>query len=127
MFPILTPDILCFFDGHTGALSLYEALARRLLAEYPATEIRVKKTQIGFYDGHLYCCASLTPVRPKAQRPDPFLTVTFSLDAPADSPRPVVAPIRVNRYTHHVLIGSAADIDGELMDWLRASRNLRYR
>lgn len=124
---IITPDILFFFDGHPGALGLYEALAGALLAEFPATEIRVQKTQIGFRDRQVYCCASLTPVRRRAERPDPFLTVTFGLDAPADSPRLVCVPVRPSRCTCHAIIGVPEDIDGELMDWLRASRNLGYR
>ena len=124
--PILTPDVLFFFDGHAGSLPLYEALAQRLLAEYPETQIRVKKTQIGFHDGRLYACASLTPVRRKANRPDPFLTVTFSLDAPDPSPRLVCAPVRPNRFTHHAIIGAPSDIDGELMAWLRASHDLGW-
>ena len=122
--PILTTDILFFFDGHAGSLPLYEALAKRLLSEYPETQIQVKKTQISFHDGHLYACASLTPVRRKSERPDPFLTVTFSLEAPSLSPRLVCVPIRPNRYTHHAIIGDAGDIDGELMNWLRASHDL---
>ena len=122
--PILTPDVLFFFDGHAGSLPLYEALAQRLLAEYPETQIRVKKTQIGFHDGRLYACATLTPVRRKANRPDPFLTVTFSLDAPDPSPRLNCVPIRPNRFTHHAVIGDISDIDGELMGWLRASHDL---
>ena len=122
--PILTPDVLFFFGGHAGSMPLYEALAGRLLAEYPETQIRVKKTQIGFHDGRLYACASLTPVRRKANRPDPFLTVTFSLDAPEPSPRLICVPIRRNRFTHHAIIGAPSDIDGELMAWLRASHDL---
>ena len=121
---LLTPDVLFFFDGHADALVLYEALAKRLLAEYPATEIRVKKTQIGFHDGRLYCCASLTPVRRMAERPDPFLTVTFSLDAPDPSPRLICVPIRPDRFTHHAIICPPSDIDGELLAWLRASHDL---
>ena len=122
--PILTPDVLFFFDRHTGALPLYEALAEKLLSAYPSTQIRVSKTQIGFYDGHLYACASLTPVRRKADRPDPFLTVTFSLEAPDPSGRLICVPVRPNRFTHHAVIGSTSDIDGELMAWLRASHDL---
>lgn len=121
---ILTPDALFFFDGHAGSIPLYEALAERLLSEYPSTRIQVKKTQIGFHDGHLYACASLTPVRRKADRPDPFLTVTFSLDAPDPSPRLVCVPVRPNRFTHHAVIGSPSDIDDALMAWLRASHDL---
>ena len=127
MSPILTADILFFFDGHPGALALYEALAEKLLAEFPETEIRVQKTQISFYDGHMYACASLTPVRRKAQRPDPYLTVTFGADAPIESPRLVCLPVRRDRFTHHAIIGSADEIDGELTGWLRASRSLCSR
>ena len=125
MSPIITPDVLFFFDGHPGALALYEALAERLLAAFPQTEIQVRKTQISFYDGHMYCCASLTPVRRKAERPDPFLTVTFGPDVPMESPRLVCVPVRPGRFTHHVIIGGADDIDGELLGWLRASHDLR--
>ena len=124
---ILTSDVLFFFDGHPGALVLYEALAEKLLSQFPATAIQVKKTQVGFHDGRLYCCASLAPVRRKAERPDPFLTVTFSLDEPEPSPRLLCVPVRRNRFTHHAVIGRVEDIDGQLMDWLRASRNLGYR
>ena len=121
---LLTPDVLFFFDGQPGALALYEELARQLLAEYPSTRIQVKKTQIGFHDGRLYACASLLPARHKAQRPDPFLTVTFSLDAPDPSPRLVCMPVRRNRFTHHAVIGFPSDIDAELLAWLRASHDL---
>jgi hypothetical protein len=121
---LITPDVMFFFDGHAGALPLYGALAERLLSEYPATKIQVRKTQIGFHDGRLYCCASLTPVRRRAERPEPFLTVTFSLDAPEPSPRLICVPVRPNRFTHHAIIGSASDIDDELLAWLRASHDL---
>ena len=124
---LITPDVMFFFDGHAGALPLYGALAERLLSEYPATEIQVRKTQIGFHDGRLYCCASLAPVRRRAERPDPFLTVTFSLDAPEPSPRLICVPVRPNRFTHHAIIGSASDIDDELLTWLRASHDLGRR
>ena len=124
---LITPDVMFFFDGHAGVLPLYGALAERLLSEYPTTEIQVRKTQIGFHDGRLYCCASLTPVRRRAERPDPFLTVTFSLDAPEPSPRLICVPVRPNRFTHHAIIGSASDIDDELLAWLRASHDLGRR
>jgi hypothetical protein len=124
---LITPDVMFFFDGHAGALPLYGALAERLLSEYPATKIQVRKTQIGFHDGRLYCCASLTPVRRRAERPEPFLTVTFSLDAPEPSPRLICVPVRPNRFTHHAIIGSASDIDDELLAWLHASHDLGRR
>ena len=124
MFDPITPDVLFFFDRKPRELALYECLASALLARFPATELRVKKTQIGFYDPGLYCCASMTPVRRKAERPPCFLTVTFGLDRPLDDPRLVCVPVRPNRYTHHALIGSADEIDETLMGWIDASHTL---
>lgn len=120
-------DALMFFDRKPGALALYEALAARLLALYPDTMIRVGKTQISFYDGHMYACASLTPVLPKAQRPDPFLTVSFGGREALDSPRAIAVPVGPGRFTHHVIVGSAEEIDGELMLWLETAHRLAAR
>lgn len=121
---IITRDALFFFDGRPVELGLYERLAAALAARYPNTEIRVQKTQIGFYDPGLYACVSMTPVRRKAERPPRFITVTFALDRPLDDPRAVVVPVRPRRFTHHVLLGSAGEIDGPLLGWLDASHKL---
>jgi len=120
----ITPDVLLFFDRRPRELALYERLASALLAWYPATALRVRKTQIGFCDPGLYCCASLTPVRRKAERPPNFLTVTFGLDRPLDDPRLLCVPVRPNRFTHHALVGSADEIDETLLGWIDASHTL---
>ena len=44
----MNQDVLCFFDGHSGALSLYQAFERRVLAEIEQVEVKVQKTQIAF-------------------------------------------------------------------------------
>ena len=123
----LSQDALMFFDRKPGALALYEALAARLLALFADTVIRVGKTQISFFDGHMYCCASLAPVLPKARRPDPFLTVSFVSREALDSPRAIAVPTGPNRFTHHVIIGSADEIDDELTLWLEAAHELAAR
>ena len=114
-------DALFFFDGRPHALSLYAAFARRALKAFPGTEIRVQKTQISFYDGQMYACISMTPVRPRAERPAHFITVSFGLDMPLDDPRAIPAMVRPNRWTHHVVIGDAAEIDDALMKWIARS------
>ena len=101
-----------------GALGLYEALAARVFAACPDTRVRVLKTQISFDARRGFLCASLAPVRRKAERPNPYLTVTFGLPYPLASTRVVCVPVRPNRWTHHVIIGSAEDIDAELMGWI---------
>ena len=124
MAEIIQSDTLFFFDGRPVELSLYERLALALLARFPETEIRVQKTQISFYDPRMYCCVSLTPVRRKAERPERFITVSFGLMAPLDDPRALAVQVRPNRYTHHVIVGSAEEIDEPLLQWIEASRRL---
>ena len=111
--------VLSFFSGHEGALPLYAAWEEKLLAAFPDAAIKVQKTQISFYLRHLFVCVSFLPVRGKAQRPPAFITVTFGLPSRLDSPRvdSACAPYP-NRWTHHVLIGSPEEIDGELMGWI---------
>jgi len=125
MQPIITPDVLFFFDGRPIELSLYEAFAQRILARWPNTEIRVRKTQISFYEGRMFACVSVTPVRRKAERPEWFITVTFGLDHPLEDPRAVVVPVRRNRFTHHVIIGEAGEIDGQLMAWIDMAKRMK--
>ena len=113
-------DEIMFFDGHPAALPLYEKLKDGILAEVPGSRIEVKKTQISFFTKHLFVAASFTPVRKAKDRPEPFLTVTFGL------PHRVIAN-RINaavepypgRWTHHVMIGSAEEVDAELLGWIR--------
>ena len=124
MADIITQDALFFFDGRSHELGLYEALAKALLERYPNTAIQVRKTQIGFYDGGLYACASLAPVRRKAERPPRFITVTFGLDAPLDDPRTVPVAVRPNRWTHHVIVGRAGEIDDALLQWIDRSHKI---
>ena len=117
--PELTVDELFFFDGKRPALPLYEALRERILSEIPQVRIEVKKTQISFFCRRMFAAASFAPVRRAAERPDPFLTVTFGLPAPLKSSRIAAAEAAPRRWTHHVLIGTAEEIDEELMSWLR--------
>ena len=72
----------------------------------------------------MYACASLTPVRRKAERPARFVTVTFSLDEPLQSARALAVKVRENRWTHHVLVGGEEEIDEELMGWVARSHAL---
>ena len=125
MQPIITPDVLFFFDGKPYELSLYEAFAQRVLEQYPNTEIRVQKTQISFYEGRMFACVSMTPVRRKAERPEHFITITFGLDHPLEDPRAVVVPVRPNRFTHHVIVGRTEEIDDRLMAWIDMGKRMK--
>ena len=121
-------QVLLFFDKVPDALPLYAELERRILAEYPDTRIKVQKTQISFYNRHLFACVSFAQVRKKADRPDSYIVVTFGLEHRVDSPRIDIATEPYpNRWTHHVLISDLSEIDDELMGWIREAAEFSDR
>lgn len=112
-------DVLFFFDGKPLELALYETLFRHLEAEFSDASVRVQKSQISFYGRHLFSAVSL-PVRRKKSWPEHCIVVTVGLSHRLDSPRVAVATEPYpGRWTHHILISDEAQIDGELLDWLR--------
>lgn len=116
----MNSDLLAFFEKKPGAFLLYQALEERILAEIPQVSVKVQKTQISFFNRHQFACASFLPVRRAKDRPKDFLVVSFGLSCPLASPRidAVVEPYP-NRFTHHLLLSSPGEVDGELMEWLK--------
>lgn len=115
-------DTLLFFAGHGEALALYQALEDRLRSSFPQVNKRVQKTQISFYHSHVFACVSFARVKRKAERPKGWLTLTLGLPAPLDSPRVAVkCEPYPGRWTHHFVLSSADELDGEMMAWIRAS------
>lgn len=112
-------DVLFFFDGHPEELALYEALFRAVEEAFPEGSVRVLKTQISFYGRHLFAAASL-PVRRRKDWPKICLVVTVGLSYRLESPRVAAASEPYpGRWTHHILVTEAGQIDEELMGWLR--------
>lgn len=113
-------DSLLFFDGHMDALPLYEALVARIEAEIGEVRIKVQKSQISFYQKHLFACVSFLRVRRKKDCPESYIVVTFGLSHRVMSPRIDVATEPYpNRWTHHLLLSQPEEIDEELMAWLK--------
>lgn len=113
-------DILMFFDNHRDALGLYELLEERIAGEIGDVRVKAQKSQISFYNRHLFACVSFMRVRKKKDCPESYLVVTFGLDRRVESPRIDIAiEPYPNRWTHHLLISRPEEIDGELMGWLR--------
>ncbi len=121
-------DTLLFFDGHAEALPLFAALEDRLLARFPETKKRVQKTQITYYHRHVYACASFARVKRKAELPEIWLTLTLCLPYPLDSPR-VASKTEAypGRWTTHIVLGSAEELDGELLSWLEQAYDYSER
>lgn len=113
-------DTLLFFDGHMDALPLYEALVARIEAEIGEMRIKVQKSQISFYQKHLFACVSFLRVRRKKDCPESYIVVTFGLSHRVMSPRIDVATEPYpNRWTHHLLLSQPEEIGEELMAWLK--------
>lgn len=113
-------DTLHFFDQHPEALPLYEALEQQVRAQIPDVQIKVQKTQISFYNRHLFACVSFLRVKRKKDLPPAYLVVTVGLARRLDSPR-VAAAVEVypGRWTHHIVVSAPEQIDGELMGWVQ--------
>jgi len=112
-------DVLLFFNTKPEMLSLYKVIESAICGEFEDARIKVQKTQISFYNKHLFACASL-PLRKVKGWPDSCLVFTLGLNRKLDNPRIayVVEPYP-GRWTHHILIQSEEEIDGELKEWIR--------
>lgn len=113
-------DTTAFFHEHTGALLLYEALANRMAGEIENLRIKVRKSQISFYNRHLFACVSFARLRRKKDCPPCYIVVTFGLHRRVDSLRIEMATEPYpGRWTHHLMISSPEEIDDELMRWIK--------
>lgn len=114
------PDIFLFFDGHEEQLALYEALEAAIWKELGEVEIRVQKSQISFYQRHMFACVSMMPVKKALRRGDTCLVVSLGLGRKIESPRAAAcAQPYPGRWTNHVPIYNKDEIDEELLEWLR--------
>ena len=120
---MLSGDVLLFVGDHREALPLYEVLTEQMEG-LGDLSIRVQKTQITFSNRRNFAFVSFLPARKAKDRPKTYITITFGLGRRVDSPRIDIATEPYpGRWTHHVLISSTEDIDGELMGWIREAYN----
>lgn len=113
-------DFLPFFADHMEAIPLYEALEARILDRIADVTVKGSKTQLSFYNRHLFACVSFAHVRKKKDCPPVYIVVTIGLNRRLDSPRIDVAtePCK-GRWTHHLLISHMSELDEELMGWIQ--------
>ena len=113
-------DVLYFFDRKSEALPLYEAFEQKVLSAVEGVKVKVQKTQIAFSNRHNFAFVSFLPVRKAKERPEVYIVVTFGLGYRLESPRidAAVEPYP-GRWTHHVLLSKAGEIDDELMGWIK--------
>lgn len=117
----MTGEALLFFDKMPDSLPIYSALEHRLLNTYPDMTVKTQKTQISFYDGFCFGCASL-PRKGKG------LLVTFGLLFRLDGDRIYVATEPYpGRWTHHVIVKDTHEIDAELLSWMDMAHEFALR
>ena len=112
-------DTLQLFDGHHGALPLFEALEEAILARFPETKKRVGKTQISYFHRYVFACVSFARVRRRAELPKDYITLTLGLPYSLESERVAVkTEVCPGRWTTHIVLGTMEELDGELLGWL---------
>lgn len=116
----MTEDVLFFFDKHMDALPLYEVFEQRVMNEIESVRIKVQKSQISFYNRHLFTCVSFARIRKKKDCPSPYIVVTIGLDRKLQSQRIEIATEPYpNRWTHHLLLSNIQEVDDELLSWIK--------
>lgn len=114
----MTADEIMFWDKWPQMFPLYEALKNKLAEAYPDMKTKVSKTQISFYNRHLFAMVS-PPVRRKKAWPKAFVMVSFGLPEQIVSPRIAMSTEAYpNRWTHHVILENADSIDKTLLAWI---------
>lgn len=110
---------LLFFDRHQAIYPLYECFYKELLSRFPESKTKVQKTQISYYNRHLYACVSFLRVKKNAELPNSYFVLTLGLPVPLESDR-VAAKTEPypGLWTTHIVISSASDLDEELFDWI---------
>ena len=115
----LIQDTLFFFDRHQTVYPLYERFQKKLLARFPESRIKVQKSQISYYNRHLYACVSFLKVKKESEMPKDYFVLTLGLSVPLESDR-VAAKTEPypGRWTTHFIISTPSDLDKELFDWI---------
>ena len=106
-----------FFAGRPQEWVPAEALRTALLERWPGTTQRAMKTCMSFDDPKPYCYLSHPPRRGMRG-----VLVTFSLPEPMEHPRFfMVVPVNQSRFTVHLHIERAEQIDAELISLIALS------
>lgn len=110
-------DIMLFFDQHRGIYPLYEKFADMLFSRFPETRLKVQKSQLLFYNRHLYACVSFLRVKKKSELPDNYFVLTLGLPNPLESDR-VAAKTEPypGRWATHFVLSRETDLDEELFE-----------
>lgn len=114
----ITTDEIMFWEKWPHLFPLYETFKGHLMDAYPDMKTKVSRSQISFYNRHMFAMAS-PPVRRRKNWPKDFMMVSFGLPYQIVSPRIAMSvEAYPNRWTHHVIIENAENIDEALLIWI---------
>ncbi len=109
-----------FFAGQEGSRQIFETL-RGAIEDLGPVEIRVTKSQVAFRRRRAFAWAWLPGAYLRGKHAPLVLTVAFRYRDSSPRWKEIVEP-KPGRFTHHLELYSAADIDDEVRSWLRAAR-----
>ena len=120
-------DTLMFFEGHSAALPLFLEFERFLDTAFPVVNKRIRKTQISYFNRHVFACVSFAAVKRKADLPEGYMVIILCLPACLDSDRAAVkVEAYPGRWTHHFVVSSPDELDEELRSFVREAYDFAY-
>lgn len=113
------PTLDEFFAGQASSRRLFKAVDDAIQSIGPA-QIHVSKSQVAFWRRKAFVWV-WRPEQYLRRKAAP-LVLTFSFRQPDPSPRwKQIVEATPGRFTHHLELYSAADIDTEVRAWLQAA------
>ncbi|UCH61972.1 MAG: hypothetical protein JSU77_09185 [Fidelibacterota bacterium] len=106
-----------FFAGCDESRQIFEPLHRVVDGLGPA-KLRITKSQIAFRRRRAFAWAWMSGRYLRGEHAPLVLTVAFQRRDPSPRWKEIVEPAP-GRFTHHLELNSAADIDDEVCAWLR--------
>jgi len=119
-------DYSSFFDGDSGCTAIFDKLRHGLLEQYPDMQVLEQKTCLSFRNPRPFCYVSLSREWNRRKDPDRYVIVTFGLDMPVPDPRiRQCVQVTPNRFTHHVIVRDAGEIDEQLLAWIHMAHLIK--
>lgn len=118
--------IMDFFEGHPQSFPLFLQV-QQYIDSLGSVKTEVMKTQISFGTDRKFAWVWM-PQKWTSNRPASSITVTFGLSRQVNHPRITQAvEVRPGHWTHHVVIKSAEDFDGDVRSWLEEAHHRSFK
>ena len=114
----LPDEETAFLAAYPDGLALYKHIRTRILSACPNVEIRVRRTQIGFFANCGFAYVWYLARKPHGV-PTARIMLGFVLDEPLESPRfSAGGEMAPNRWAFHLPVHAEDDLDDEVMSWI---------